>query len=184
MIRDLNAKVEGKKSTPKDFSPVPKGKYLVEVNEIKPWKATTKNIQVIVKDKKGYPVKEKGKNKKELVKDFTYYNAQLSFKIIEDDYKGRLIFDNLTTHPNADFYLENFIYAIRLDEVALNQLQNKAKGLKLTITVDINEEAYKYEVNDVTGQKKKVISPKNEVKNYLRVDLNSQDGEKNSVEGL
>lgn len=171
MIKDLNTKVEGKKPV-NDFAPIPEGKYKVKVKEIKPWKATTKDIMVNTKDEKGRLVKDdKGNLLKELVKDFTFYNADVRLEVTEGEHEGRLLFTSLTTHPNAEFITKNFLYAVGVKEITLNQVQTKCVGLPLDVEVVINNNNYKIEKNPTTGAEKKVLNPRNEVKSFLKPEL-------------
>jgi hypothetical protein len=183
---NLNDKVKGKEATNGgDFTPIPKDRYAFKVKEVKPWKAKTQNINVIVKDDKGYTKKDdKGNTIKELKKDVTYYNADISLEVIDGEYKGRLVFGNITTHPNAEFITENFVYAIGLDEVELGKLPHLATGKTLDAEVSVNEEAYKYEENKVTGQKDKVISPKNEIDKFFRTELKLDDGDADDTDDI
>ncbi len=171
MIKDLNAKVEGVKPV-NDFTPIPEGRYTVKVKEIKPWKATTKDIQVNTRDEKGSLVKdENGKLVKENVKNFTFYNADVRLEVIQGEHKDRLLFTSLTTHPNAEFITKNFLYAVGVSEITLNQIQAKCVGLVLDVDVVINEDNYKIEKNPTTGAEKKIPSPRNEVKAFLKSEL-------------
>jgi len=185
---NLDSKVKGKEpQNTGDFEPIPKDRYPFKVKEVKPWKAKTQNINVIVKDKNGYAKKDdKGNVIRELKKDVTYYNADIVLEVRDGEYKGRLVFGNITTHPNAEFITENFVYAIGLDEVELGKLPNLAQGKTLDADISINEDAYKYEENKVTGQKDKVISPKNEIDKFYRTELEVEETEdtEDSVEGL
>jgi hypothetical protein len=175
MIKDLNAKVEGKRPV-NDFTPVPEGQYNVKVVEIKPWKALTKNIMLNTRDNTGRLVKdEKGNLVKELVKDFTFYNADVRLEILDGEHKGRLLFTSLTTHPNAEFITKNFLYAVGVSEITLNQIQAKCTGLKLIVDVVINENNYKIEKNPVTGAETKVPNPRNEVKAFLKPELVAEE---------
>lgn len=177
MIKDLNAKVEGTRPT-NDFSPIPEGQYLVKVVQIKPWKALTKTIMVNTRDERGRLVRdESGNLVKEQVKDFTFYNADVRLEVLEGDYKGRLLFTSLTTHPNAEFITKNFLYAVGVSEITLNQIQTKCVGLKLIVDVSINQENYKIEKNPVTGAEKKVPNPRNEVTDFLRLELVEDENE-------
>lgn len=111
------------------FEPVPEGEYKLRVKEIDPWKDTTKTIKVIQRDEKGNAIKdEKGNNVTETVKDCKFYNCNVRFEIVGGEYDGRLVFHNLTTHPNMSWAIPNFLYALNLKELAASQIQSTCVG--------------------------------------------------------
>jgi len=179
---DLNQKAQA--SAPKSFELLPEGRYTVRVKEIKPWKQSKKDIKVNIRDENGQVVKdENGKAVTELKKDYIFYGAQMTFEIINDkEYNGRLLFPSLTTHPNASFITENFLYAVNISEIPYAEIQNKCKGLILDVDVIINNDAFKVVQDPVSGAEKRIPNPRNEVKSFKRTEFVQE--EEPTVEGL
>ena len=112
-----------------NYEPLPDGDYKVKVVEIEPWKESVKTIQVIKREENGQPIKdEKGKNVTETVNNCVFYNCKVKFEVVEGEYKGRFIFHNLTTHPNMDWSIDNFLYAIGVPEITAGQIQANCVG--------------------------------------------------------
>lgn len=112
-----------------NFEPLPEGEYTLRVKEVDEWKPTTKTIQVIQRDENGNAIKdEKGKNLTETVPNCTFYNCNVRFEVVGGEYDGRLIFHNLTTHPNMSWSIDNFLYAIGLKELTASEIKNACVG--------------------------------------------------------
>ena len=112
-----------------NFDPIPEGEYKLRVKEIDPWKESKKTIKVILKDENGNALKdEKGQNLTETVDNCLFYNCTVKFEVIEGEYAGRMIFHNLTTHPNMSFSIDNFLYAIGIPEISAGQIQSSCIG--------------------------------------------------------
>lgn len=174
MITDLNQVVKGEAPKVSEYLPIPKGEYLVKVAEIKPWESKVKDIYVNKKDENGWLVKdERGNKVTELVKDCTFYMAKVVFEILDEgDFKGKKISDNLTTHPNAMFITENFLYAVDVGQIALNEIQNKCVGLKLIIGVDVESYTKTTKTKDKeTGEEtsKEEQKETNRIKSYQKL---------------
>src|SRR5574344_2017996 len=100
----LNRKYEPKERFQLDFSPIPKGEYTVRVKEISPWKEEVKNIKVIQVDENGKALlNEKGEKITTLENNCKFYNCNVKFEVVGGEYDGRLVFHQLTTHPNMSF---------------------------------------------------------------------------------
>lgn len=125
----LDKKYTAKAGGQLNFEPLPDGDYKLRVKEIEPWKASTKTIQVIQRDENGNAIKDdKGKNLTETVPNCTFYNCNVKFEVVGGEYDGRLIFHNLTTHPNMSWSIDNFLYAIGLKELTASQIQTSCVG--------------------------------------------------------
>lgn len=127
----LDRKYVAKEGGQTNFDPIPEGDYRLRVNSIEPWKSTTKTISVILKDENGNVLKdEKGNDITETVPNCEFYNCIVKFEVVGGEYNGRLIFHNLTTHPNIDWNIPNFLYALGVPELSAGQIQNSCKNLE------------------------------------------------------
>ena len=125
--RTYTAKEGGQPS----FDPIPEGQYRLRVKEVDPWKETTKTIKVIQKDENGNAIQdEKGNNITETVPNCKFYNCVAKLEVVGGEYNGRIIFHNLTTHPNMDWNIPNFLYALGLKDLAASQIQTTCKGME------------------------------------------------------
>lgn len=119
-----------------NYDPVPDGEYRLRVKEVDPWKESKKTIQVIQKDENGNVLKDaNGKNLTETVKDCVFYNCNVKFEIVGGEFDGRLIFHNLTTHPNMNWSIDNFLYAIGVQELSASQIQTSVIGRECLGTI-------------------------------------------------
>lgn len=126
----LNKKYTARKGVDIDYSPIPDGEYTVRVKEVSPWKSETKNIKVIQRDENGKALKdEKNVNITELQNNCTFYNCNAKLEIVGGEYDGRLIFHNLSTHPNMPFQIPAFLYGLGVSELSASEIQEKTKGL-------------------------------------------------------
>lgn len=172
--QDLNGKARA--AAPTSYEPIPEGDYLVRVKEIKPWKETVKDISINVRDEEGLLVKDsEGKLIKELHKNYSFYNANMTLEVIDGEYKGRLLFTSLTTHPNVSFITENFLYAVEVDEVPYAEIQNTCTNKQLEVGVIVNNENFKTSQDPVTGKEVKTPNPRNEVKTFKRTKIKADD---------
>lgn len=179
----LNRKYEARENVNMDFGPIPDGEYKVRVKEITPWKSETKNIKVIQRDENGKALTdEKGDKITELVNNCTFYNCSVKLEVIGGAYDGRIIFHNLSTHPNMPFQIPAFLYGIGMSELYASEIQEKTKG-KMCL-VDVVTESYDKKVqNKETGLdeiQKKLI---NRVKSFKKLpdDLPNNDNELNDL---
>ena len=79
-------------------------------------KRKVKRMPLITRrDERGFAIKdEKGKVIKDKVDNLEWYQCNVRFKIIEGDYANRIVFSNLTTHPDALFMTQGFFICCRL----------------------------------------------------------------------
>lgn len=161
----------GEQPTQRSYEPLPAGNYTVKVLEIKPWEKQVKDIYINQRDDKGRILKDSsGKNVKELTKNVEYYNALVTLEVIGGQYAGRRLFTNLTTHPNAFFITDNFLFAIEEKEMVASEIPTKALGKFLDVTVEIS--SYTKSVTDPdTGLETQEIKTKNDVKSFKKASL-------------
>lgn len=183
MINDLNQVVKGEAPKANEFSPLPEGEYIVKVKEIKPWESQTKNIYVNQKDENGWLIRDaNNKIVKKLHKDFTFYNARVTFEVLEGEQKGRKLSENLTTHPNADFITTNFLYAANVGEITVGDIPNKCVDAVMIINVEIQEYIKKTTIKDKeTGEETVKEEPR---KTNRIVDFIKNDRVEEGIEGL
>lgn len=121
----LDNKYVAKEGGQTNFEPIPDGEYTLKVKEIDPWKKSTKTIKVIQRDENGNAIKdEKGNNVTETINNCEFYNCNVKFEVVGGEYNGRVIFHNLTTHPNMNWAIPNFLYALNLKELTASQIQS------------------------------------------------------------
>lgn len=165
---DLNSKVEGKET--KNFEPIPAGVYEAVVANIEPWEAKEFiDVKINKKDESGLVVRDENGNIEKVDASFTAYSANLRLKIVSGDYEGRIIFANLTTHPDVRFLLDQFVYAT-VTSCVLADLQEKSIDKPLKINVGIKEYPKKY-VDPNTAIEKTEIKTKNYVKGFYKTAL-------------
>lgn len=113
-----------------NFDPLPDGSYTLKVKEIDPWKMSKKTIQVIQRDENGNAIKdEKGKNVTETVNDCEFYNCNVKFEVVDEgQFKGRLVFHNLTTHPNMSWSIDNFLYGVGIEDCSAGEIPTRCIG--------------------------------------------------------
>lgn len=169
--------VEQNSSKSKDFSPVPKGRYSVEVEKVDDWKKVVKDVYINQRDENNKLVKDSdGNTVRALVKDVEYYNTNVRLKIVSGNHKGRILFTTLTTHPNASFITENFLFAINKSEMVASQIPTRTIGSHLDVDVEI--ETYNKKVTDPdTGIEKTEPKEKNVVKAFKKSNLVQSDDE-------
>lgn len=147
-----------------NYDPIPDGDYVLRVKEVDPWKETKKTVQVIQRDENGNALKDaNGKNITETVPDCVFYNCNVKFEVVSGEYDGRLIFHNLTTHPNMSWSIDNFLYAIGIQELAASEIQEKTKGAMCYGTV-FTDTYTKVVQNKDTGIDEEVERKVNKVK--------------------
>lgn len=151
--------------------PIPVGEYNVKVVKIDDWKKQTKtNVKVNVKDDKGFVLKDdKGKNVTQLHPELIYYTADIVFEILEGPFKGRKIYETLTTHPNALFITEGFLFAVE-KTLSAKDIPTKCIGdvLKVKTKIDTYE---KIVTDKQTGFENKEIKSNTRVDKYLKTDF-------------
>ena len=178
----LNKKYTAKEGGNIDFSPIPDGVYLARVKEVTPWTAKTQNIKVTKRDEDGKAIlDDNGEPVKELVPNCTFYNCNVKMEIIGGAYDGRLVFHNLTTHPNAPFNIPNFLYGIGLQEISASEIQEQTKGLECNI--DVYTDKYEKTVQDKeTGLDKIEEKFINRIKSFKRTTNTAAENPTNETE--
>lgn len=176
----LNRKYTAKEGSVQDFSPIPDGIYTARVKEVTDWVAKTQNIKVIQKDEEGKNiVDEKGETVRELVPNCTFYNCNVKFEIVGGAYDGRIIFHNLTTHPNMDFNIPNFLYGIGMNELAASEIQKETIGK--ICDIDVYTDSYEKTIQDKeTGLDKVETKYVNRVKNIKKCPATNPNTETDS----
>jgi len=166
----LNKKYTAKEGGAPDFSPIPDGIYRARVKEVTPWEPKTQTVKVIQKDENGKALtNEKGEKVRETVPNCTFYNCTVKMEIVGGAYDGRIVFHNLTTHPNMDHTIPNFLYGLGLQEVAASEIQEKTKGL--TCDIDVFTDSYDKTVqNKDTGLDEVQKRYVNHVKSFKKVE--------------
>ena len=132
----LDAKRTARAGGQLNYDPIPDGDYRLKVKEIDPWKKSTKDVKVIMRDENGNALKdEKGNNLTELVKNCEFYNCNVKFVVVGGEFDGRMIFHNLTTHPNMSWSIDNFLYAVGIEELSASQIQSVCVGRECDGTI-------------------------------------------------
>jgi hypothetical protein len=154
--------------TKRSYEPIPAGTYNVRVLEIAPWEKQVKDIYINERDEKNRLVKDSdGNTVRSLVKNVEYYNANVTFEITSGEFANRRLWSNLTTHPNATFITDNFLYAIGAKEMVASEIPTKAVGKTLDVVVEIS--SYKRTVTDPdTGLETSETRTRNEVKSFRK----------------
>lgn len=175
----LNKRYVAKEGVSMDYSPIPDGLYKARVKEVSPWKKETKTIKVIQRDENGNALKdEKGNNITVTVQNCEFYNCSVRMEITEGQYSGRLIFHNLSTHPNMPFSIPAFLYGLSVSELAAGEIQDNVPGKECLIDV-ITETYTKTVQNKETGLDEEQEKQINKVKNFKQ--LPDQDIEINDM---
>ena len=98
----------------------------------------------------------------------------VKFEIVGGAHDGRLIFHNITTHPNMDWSIPNFLDGIGVSECSASQIQTVCKG-KMTIG-NITTRSYDKKVQDKdTGIDKIETKFVNEIKSFITLDEPSME---------
>lgn len=160
----LDKKYVAKAGGQTNFDPIPDGDYTLRVKEIEPWKESIKTIQVIQRDENGNVIKDvNGKNLTETVSNCKFYNCNVKFEIVDGEYNGRLVFHNLTTHPNMSWAIPNFLYALNMQELTASEIQKSCVG-KMCIGTIYTDTYEKVQQNKNTGIDEIVIRTVNRIK--------------------
>lgn len=158
-----------------NFDPIPEAEYILRVKEIEPWKKSVKTIAVIVRDENGNVLKdEKGKNITENVENCEFYNCNVKFEVVGGEYDGRVIFHNLTTHPNMNWSIDNFLYAVGIDELAASQIQSVCVN-RMCKGVVIIDSYKKTQQNKETGIDEEIEKKVNRIKSLKKLDTQNNN---------
>lgn len=165
----LNKRYVAKEGVNIDYSPIPDGEYTARVKEVGKWEPVTKTIKVIQRDEDGRAIKdEKGNNVTETIQNCTFYNCNVKMEIVGGAYDGRIVFHNLSTHPNMPFAIPAFLYGIGLQELAAADIQEKTVG-RLCL-VDVYTDSYEKKVqNKDTGLDDVETKYINRIKNFKQL---------------
>jgi hypothetical protein len=131
MIRTLDDEVVAveSKNSGGDFPPVPKGNYTVRLKEVKPWKTKHHDTLVVNVYNPSYEKMkgEDGKDLTETLRDVDIFSTTAVLEIVLPvEYKGRLLFGNITTHPNKPWVVPNFIHSLGFPKYKLSALNDLA----------------------------------------------------------
>lgn len=176
MIRGLNDEVTAVKGVEKSgFPPLPKGNYVVKLKSVGDWK--TKHfdrLEANVYDDKYQQVKDaNGKPVTELLKDFDIYNTQLCFTVVSpEEYAGRLLFTNITTHPNMPWIVPNFLHAMGVPKLRLSALPTLVGGV---CSVYVIVKVDKVPSKDEDGLDVETEYIKNEIKGFKAVEVTEDE---------
>lgn len=180
MIDVLNQKVMAQsQETPqtaerKQYELLPEGRYAVEVEDIKQWQPKTKDVWVNMRDGQNRLIKDAtGKVKKELHKNLTFYTCDVTLVITDGDFKNRKVWTSLTTHPNAQFITEGFLYAVNEKAMTFGQIPNLCIGKRLEIETK-NEEYTKTVTNADTGLEENITKQAVRVHKFIRPETTSE----------
>lgn len=166
----LDRKYVAKEGGQTNFDPIPEGDYTLRVKEIDTWKSTIKTIKVNKRDENGNVLKnEKGENITETVPNCEFYNCTAKLEVVGGEHNGRIIFHNLTTHPNMDWNIPNFLYALGVPELSAAQIQAYCKGLECVGHVYIDS-YNKIVQNKETGIDEEVEKQVNRIKSLKPLD--------------
>lgn len=164
----LNRSYTAREGAPMEFTLIPDGTYRAKVKEVTPWTPKKQNIKVIQRDEEGKAlIDEKGDKVTELVNDCEFYNCTVKMEIVEQgDYKGRIIFHNLSTHPNMPFNIPAFLYGIGMKELMASEIQSKT--INKECLIEVYTDSYTKDVEDKeTGMVEKVKKEINRI-NYFK----------------
>ena len=164
----LNRSYTAREGAPMEFTLIPDGTYRAKVKEVTPWTPKKQNIKVIQRDETGKAlVDEKGDKVTEMVNDCEFYNCTVKMEIVEQgDYTGRIIFHNLSTHPNMPFNIPAFLYGIGMKELMASEIQSKT--INKVCLIEVYTDSYTKDVEDKeTGMVEKVKKEINRI-NYFK----------------
>lgn len=119
---DINKPVQA--SERKGFELLPEGFYVVEIKEVGDWKTTKKTVTV--------------KETNEKIVNCPISNCRIVLEVNDDSkksYNGTKLYYNITTHPNMEWSIPNFLDAIYLKEAVPTELKDLAIGRKLSVKV-------------------------------------------------
>lgn len=156
MIKQLSLDdvVEAVEQESVDFSPLPKGTYNVVLESVGDWKE---------KILPSVDIKEKG-TVVDTVKNYKMFNCNLKFKVLDGDYAGRLLFHNITTHPNMPWSVSGFLYAMGVPKMKLSQVKNLVGS---TCTAYVDTRSYDKKITDKeTGMETIETVVENEIKRF------------------
>lgn len=174
MIDVLNKVVQGRpqeqpeQPDKKTYDLLPEGTYNVKVLEIKEWTPMTKDVWINKRDGAGRITRDaSGKIQKELHKNLTFYNVDVTLEITDGEHKGRRVWTSLTTHPNAEFITQGFLFGIGATKMTYGDIPNQAVGKELAIET-FNEPYTKVVTDPDTGLEQEITKHSTRVRKFLR----------------
>ena len=180
----LDRKYQASASAGMDFSPIPDGEYVLCVKEITKWTPKKQTIKVIQRDENGKALKdEKGDNITETVQDCEFYNCTVKLEIMEGEYAGRLIFHNLSTHPNMPFAIPNFLFGVGMEELAAGEIQEYCVGKECIGVVDTRTYTKTVQNKD-TGIDEEVEKKVNNIKSFKQLPKEEQIDIENALNDM
>lgn len=154
-MMDLDTPITPDDTPEISFEPIPKGKYRCELIEVKDWEGVTyKELMVTKYDPStGKAVKAAdGKSTvKEKLLNFTVWSTNVTLKIIEGEYAGRLLFHRLTTHPSTPFINARFVNGLGAGAVPASQFAAHV-GAQMEVSVDVVSYPDKDIISKKTGE--------------------------------
>ena len=167
----LDSVVTGKEMEVKSYDILPEGRYIVIVDKIDDWKGKDfDKVEINKRDSDGKVVKDdNGKNVKEKA-SFKAYSADIKLKVVSGEHEGRIIFTNITTHPDVLFLLEGFLYANNKSDILLNKVQKECVGNILEVEV-YHKKWDRVKANPQTGVDETLESVKLAVRNFFKSDF-------------
>lgn len=171
----LNRKYKASDRGQINYDPVPEGWYTLKVKSIDDWINQVKTIKVNLKDENNNVIKdENGKNLTEVVNDCSFYNAKVIFEVVDGLYKGKNIFHQLTTHPNMNWTIDNFLYAVGKEELQASNIKN-CVGLVCLGNVYVDTYTKNVE-NKKTGMTEEIYRDVNRIRSLkpIKDNLNTQ----------
>lgn len=178
MIDVLNKSVEARpqeaqpRQDKKSYELLPEGTYNTKVLEIKSWEPMTKDVWVNKRDGAGRIVRgTDGKIQKELHKNLTFYNVDITLEITDGEHQGRRVWTSLTTHPNAEFITQGFLFAIGENKMTYGDIPSQC--VDKVLAVETFNDPYTKKVTDPdTGLEEEITRYSTRVKKYLRPSNN------------
>lgn len=174
MIDILNQSVQArpqeseKKEASKSYDNLPEGVYNTKVLEIKEWTAMTKDVWINKRDGSGRVMRDaNNKIQKELHKNLTFYNVDLTLEITDGEHKGRRIWTSLTTHPNAEFITQGFLFAIGANKMTYGDIPRQCVDKELAVET-FNESYTKIITDPDTGLDEEITKYSTRVRKFLR----------------
>lgn len=160
--------------------PLIDGVYDLRFVGAKEWqKVEKKNVKVYKKEgDNNFIFNEKGERETEIIPKLTYYTCSLRFEVLNkvdivdgkevynDIYKGNYVFFTLSTHPNCDYLIGNFVSSLGLDSLNLNNIDdNKGKEIRANVVVETYETTKQDKDTGIEYQEEKTAY---KIKNFVK----------------
>lgn len=171
----LDRKYTAKEGGQPNFDPIPEDDYRLRVKEIDPWKEVIKTVKVIKKDENGNALEdEKGNKLTETIENCKFYNSTAKLEVVGGEYNGRVIFYNLTTHPNMDWNIPNFLWALGLQDAQASQVQTVCKDRECMghVYIDSYDKVVQNKETGIDETQKKYV---NRIKSFKALETSNTD---------